>query len=213
MDEMDLGKCDELMRIRDRHLLNTEEYNRRNLYALADEVPGLVAKVRRLNLQVEELQKINTGLRQDVSIKLGENMAVEEDLKESNRLNGEYLKILKALEWVQDEEVGAYWCPSCFVQRCESHLEDCALGHALHGAFPPTSERPIALCPKCGMQAHGGGDCTLTKSEGCAQCGRPPGALHAMDCRVKRVVSSPKKCDCGIACACGECWHCARGCR
>lgn len=50
--------------------------------------------------------------------------------------NGELMKILRALEWIPDEYKGPKICPGCFSQQPEGHREDCALGHALHGAFP-----------------------------------------------------------------------------
>ncbi len=48
MSQIDLERCVELMRSRDLWQQNTIEYNQKNLYALADEVPGLVAAVREL---------------------------------------------------------------------------------------------------------------------------------------------------------------------
>ena len=58
MDEHDLKRCDGLMSQRDLGLGSAGA--RLNVcQALADEVPGLVAEVRRLNLQVDALRKLH----------------------------------------------------------------------------------------------------------------------------------------------------------
>ena len=77
MNEMDLGRCVELMRIRDRWQLNTEDYNKKNLFALADEVPGLVEEVRRLNLQNREMLAALIALADRVSVRFGEIIKYE----------------------------------------------------------------------------------------------------------------------------------------
>jgi|SRR5579871_4002511 len=63
MNEADLKRCDEEMGCRDLWQMNTEEFNRKNLLALADEVPGLVAEVRRLNLQNDEMRGLLCRMR------------------------------------------------------------------------------------------------------------------------------------------------------
>lgn len=52
---MNLDECDRLMRARD-HGFGDADTSRLNLLALADEVPGLVAEVRRLNLQIDAIR-------------------------------------------------------------------------------------------------------------------------------------------------------------
>jgi hypothetical protein len=49
--------------------------------------------------------------------------------------------ILRKVEYVNDGEVGALWCPVCWSGKPAGHSEGCDLGHALHGAFPPTAEK------------------------------------------------------------------------
>jgi hypothetical protein len=56
--------------------------------------------------------------------------------------------ILRKVEYVNDGEVGALWCPVCWAGKPAGHSEGCDLGHALHGAFPPTSDKQIEPSPK-----------------------------------------------------------------
>jgi hypothetical protein len=53
MTEEDLKAVDQLMLNRDHHLLHSEDFNRGNMLALCDKVPGLVAEVRRLHAFVD----------------------------------------------------------------------------------------------------------------------------------------------------------------
>jgi hypothetical protein len=85
---------------------------------------------------------------------------------ESLELQVDELKaILKAVEWVHDPETRMYWCPYCEEQREKGHAEGCALGHALHGAFPPGTVKRVQVPPDfrpgCICSSAFGGPCPV----------------------------------------------------
>jgi hypothetical protein len=51
-------------------------------------------------------------------------------------------EVLRSIEWHGDllTSPPKLWCPDCATEKAVGHTEDCALGHALHGVFPSTSE-------------------------------------------------------------------------
>lgn len=63
MNEDDLKRCDALMRKRDLGIPSDPDSLLRIRIELADEVPGLVAEVRRLNLQNDELRNALEEIR------------------------------------------------------------------------------------------------------------------------------------------------------
>lgn len=56
MNQEDIRRVEGLMGNRDHHLLNTEQFNHHNLLGLADEVPGLLAEVRRLQAENDKMK-------------------------------------------------------------------------------------------------------------------------------------------------------------
>lgn len=70
--------------------------------------------------------------------------------------------ILRRVEWANDGPMKSY-CPLCDYEKGNGHDEGCDLGHALHGAFPPTTEKRFCehtwmesaesgtVCQRCGV--------------------------------------------------------------
>lgn len=162
------------------------------------------AEVKALKLQVEELQKLSTSLRQDVSIKLGENMALEEDLKEKDRLNGEYRKALVQIvgtmqgsgidkdvfEKVYDIAVMAitenHRPEKRYCAKCGIEVENTAHVYACDGKLVDETE-----CPHC----EGGQICTDTVDcNKCGATGKLPGPCQCKKCAERRQALTMSGC-------------------
>jgi len=82
--------------------------------------------------------------------------------------------VLRSIEWHGDylSSPPKVRCPDCGNEKTEGHSEDCDLGHALHGAFPSTSEkqeRPSFNFP----EGNTGFGPEKQKQETCIDCGKP----------------------------------------
>jgi DNA repair exonuclease SbcCD ATPase subunit len=87
--------------------------------------------------------------------------------------------VLRSVEWHGDylSSPPKVRCPDCGNERQEDHSEDCDLGHALHGAFPATSEKQeckhrwISLADR--MQACEKCPATRKQIDRCPKCQKP----------------------------------------
>jgi hypothetical protein len=105
-------------------------------------------KVKALELQIDALKAEVRGATDAHREAVASNDRMIRERDDANRLNCALKDILRRVEWSQDGPMKSY-CPICESEKGKGHDEGCDLGHALYGAFPPTSDKPKSECERC----------------------------------------------------------------